>query len=566
MSTPQTTIHICSGVRLNSRYEHSAYFPNKTAQLAYFSGKEVKTLPAYSFVRRSWALKVDAEYTDAVKWNYLFFRYPSDAKYYFYFINKVEYINDNTVELTLELDLLQTYLFDVELLPSFIEREHVTDDTLGLHTLDEGLETGEYQDFNEQEVGGGEGATKGNVILILSTFNPQTTTSEENAYTAGGIYNGIYSGLGLYAVAVEDADFLTEKLDTLSELNLIDGIVTMWMYPKTMVQLAGEQTWESELWCKNVAGVGNAKSYNVSVKRYFEAYEFNEDTQIFDDVSYHPKNNKTLTYPYNFLYVTNNAGAHAEFRLERFSDPSGDYQQFNLIGGLSPDSSVRLLPDRYNGVASTKMINDYGLTLAPYPTCAWNADAYKLWLAQNQYSQDTAKTSAGLSIAGGSLAAGAGIAMALLASGPAGIVGGIGAIASGAISAISGANQLKSVIGREEVAASQPDQARGSYSSTINAANGLQCFTVIQKQVTPEHARIIDNYFTMYGYKVARTGVPSIKNRKCFTYVKTAGCHAVASITNEDIVKIESIYDRGVTWWDVANCEIGNYAADNPTL
>ena len=44
----------------------------------------------------------------------------------------------------IETDVWQSWMFDITFKNSFIEREHVNDDTFGLHTVPEGLDTGEY--------------------------------------------------------------------------------------------------------------------------------------------------------------------------------------------------------------------------------------------------------------------------------------------------------------------------------------------------------------------------------------------------------------------------------------
>ena len=56
----------------------------------------------------------------------------------------MEYVNDNMTDVYIKLDVFQTYQFDFQYKKCFVEREHVNDDTVGLHTVPENLETGEY--------------------------------------------------------------------------------------------------------------------------------------------------------------------------------------------------------------------------------------------------------------------------------------------------------------------------------------------------------------------------------------------------------------------------------------
>ena len=56
----------------------------------------------------------------------------------------MKYVNDEMTDIYINLDVFQTYQFDFIYKKSFVEREHVNNDSVGLHTVPEGLETGEY--------------------------------------------------------------------------------------------------------------------------------------------------------------------------------------------------------------------------------------------------------------------------------------------------------------------------------------------------------------------------------------------------------------------------------------
>ena len=541
MSTPEINIYLCSGVRLNSSYNHSIYFEDRAKQRAYFSGKVVKTLTAYSYVRRSWTLKVEATLIEAVKWNYLFFHYPDDDRYYYYFINKVEYVNDSTVELTLELDLLQTYLFDVSFGDCLIEREHVDDDTIGKHTVSEGLDAGELR-YKESHF---LTDLTDYVIMIMATFNPMTVTSSASAVTGGDIYGNVYSALGIYAVPYDKRDHLSNKLSRLSEWKLIDGIVSMWVFPKALIKLEGDQQWTDDIWCFNV---GNTKDKN---------YKFAFSRAIG---GYTAKNRKLYTYPFNLIEVSNNCGSSVTYRFEYLMDDDGAIS-FDVYSALSPDSGMRCVPSNYLDGAFANG-NDHSINLPAFPTCAWSSDTYKIWLAQNQHSVETQKATSIVGAAAGAASIIGGVAM--IATG-AGAAVGAGMVGGGVLGIVNSGIQYQDAIATQDSAEKSSPQAHGNFSPTINAAVGFHTFTIAQRQITVERAKIIDDYFTVYGYKVNRIGKPPKHNRKAFTYVKTIGCHAYGNITNEDITKIQSIYDNGITWW-VNGDQIGNYSLDNATL
>lgn len=528
MSTPQSTIYICSGVKLNSRYEHSIYFGSAAAQQEFFSGKVVKTLAAYSYLRKSWPLKVEATMEQAKTWNYLYFRNSSTGKLYYYFINNVEYINDLTVELTLELDVIQTYLFDFELLPCFVERHHTLTDEPGEHTVDEGLELGELYDNSRTEIRPGEMC-----IMVMSTINPAATSEETAVPALPYRYNGIFSGVKIFAIDGKDWAAWGEQLETLDEIGKAEAIVAMWMYPKSLVKLGGEDTWNN----------GNLVHVVERAVTHEDGEDWTLDSYRETLNGYTPKNKKLHTFPFQFLYVTNNQGNSAAFHYERFE---GDPPCFALSGALTPDGGVRLTPVNYNG-----LVHNYkdGLTMTGYPTCAWDSDIYKMWLAQNQNSQNYNMLTGGLKVAGGIIG---GIATAFT---------GVGA-AVGLGTAVSGAMQIGNALAQKADKSIEPPQAKGNFSTSVNITNDMQSFSVYERCVNAERARIIDDYFTMYGYKVNKVYAPALCNRPFFTYVKTVGCHIRANMCNEDAVKVESIFDNGITFWVDGN-KIADYSVDN---
>lgn len=528
MSKPLSTVYICSGVMINNRYEHSIYFHSGDAQASYFAGKVVKTYQAYTFLRKSWPLKVEATMEEAATWTYLYFRNGNTGKTYYYFINNIEYINDHTVELALELDVLQTYAFDVEMRPCFIERTHVSDDSIGANTQDEGLDTGELNsalitttvDIKEM------------CILVLSTIILNGTSKETTINAYGNVYGNVFSGLCITAVEMTDWAEFSRQLDNLSEWGKIDGIVSMWMYPKALVKLGGESTWGDGILSKTVSGV---KTLFVDVDK--------PANMAFE--SYTPRNKKMYCYPYNFMYATNNAGSSAVYHFERFTATDGPYV-FSLHGALAPDAGVMMNAQGYLPGTTAD-----GLMMGAYPSCAWDSDTYKIWLAQNQNTHNLVNNQAQIKMVGGVVTTAGGL-----------LTGNLGAAAGGAGMIYSGATDIANLLATKADRAIEPPQAKGNFSASINLANSLHQYSFYRKFCTAEYARRIDDYFTMYGYKVNRIDTPSRRRRRGFTYVKTIGAKAKGNLCTEDATKIETIYNNGITWW-VNGDVIGNYTQNN---
>lgn len=542
MSAPQSVIHICAGVRLDNRYEHTIYFATAEAQQEFFAGKVVKTFSAYSFLRKSWNIKVQATLHEARSWNYLFFRNGTGQKVYYYFINNIEYINESTVELALEMDVIQTHLFNFQLLPCFVERQHTVSDEIGEHTVDEGLEVGEMTSKKKVTLDPGRLC-----IMVMCTTNPNAVTKEQAVNALPYMYNRVFSGVKIWAISPDKWQAWANQLENLDGIGKTDAIVAMWMYPMGLVTLGGEATW-------NDADIASPVEGAVSMDSNILTHS--AGTMPTDLDGYTPRNNKLFCYPYNFLYCTNNQGSSAVYRYERFSD---GLNRFVMSGSLAPDGGVHLTPLNYNGLAQNY---HEGMTLGNFPTCAWDSDVYKLWLAQNQGSNFMGMATGALKIVGG--VAGAVASAGLIPTGV-GAVPGVAGAGAGIATAVSGAQQIAGMLAQAHDKEIVPAQAKGGFSSSVNITNNQHAFTMYFKTLTAEMARIIDNYFTLYGYKLNRVFTPNIHARKSYTYVKTVGCQIQGGMCTEEMVKIEAIFDKGITFWTNGN-KIADYSQDNSCL
>ena len=67
--------------------------------------------------------------------------------------------------------------------------------------------------------------------------------------------------------------------------------------------------------------------------------------------------------------------------------------------------------------------------------------------------------------------------------------------------------------------------------------------------IKKEYARIIDNYFSMFGYKINRVKVPNITGRSNWNYVKTINCNFDGNIPQTDLNIIRAMFNNGVTLW-----------------
>ena len=115
-----------------------------------------------------------------------------------------------------------------------------------------------------------------------------------------------------------------------------------------------------------------------------------------------------------------------------------------------------------------------------------------------------------------------------------------------------------------------PDNLGGSISDQpmLNRMNEVG-FTIYDMGIRGRDAKIIDDFFTRYGYAVKRVKLPNIEGeplqnlRPHWNYIKTRGAtFSYEYVPSVYLEKIKSVYDKGITVW-LSLSEVGDYSRDN---
>ena len=529
--TPNTDLYLLK-VPLEIDSVNQLTFANKTAQYNYFNSLPKLEVEDYTYQRKDGTIRFEAQYDDILTYNYVMYRNTEyNDKWFYAYIENIEYLNDNVTAISIKTDVWQTWQFDLEYKPVFVEREHVNDDTVGIHTVPENLELGEYEivDLRNSPLWETD-APSGDWIpcFCVSEFPSDVDNLGTNGEVQGstGLIGGVFNSLHFFATHTLLAGrHIIDIYDNDSEVTS-DAIKNIYMIPRCCVDV--RQT--------NVTTVHGYAMY--AVKNFYESelYQLQQPSVLAGD--YHPVNNKLLTYPFSYFYVSNKSGEDITYRYEDFpfeTIAGNTARTISYKKAIVPSASLsaKLYFTNYKGYADssaygTKMYS-YGINYGKVPVCAWTTDYYTNWLTQNGVN-------VGLSIA--SSVANMGIATLT--------TGGIGLAASAISTGFSIANTLAEV----HKAAVTPPQAHGD----INTGDFNYCFTrnsisFYEMSIRPEMAAIIDSYFSMYGYKVSAVKIPNITGRRNWNYVKTIGCYIEADIPQGDLEEIKQLFNNGVTFW-----------------
>ena len=572
MIVPNSEVYILKNVPLEPSFDHTIWFDSPEQQATAFTTYAL----AFYFNKVSYQryprpyITLDKTADDLFNCNYMMFRNTAyGTKWFYAFITQIEYISNTTSRIYYTIDPMQTYLFDVKVGECFVEREHAMTDAIGDNLNPESFELGEYvydADYFPDIF------LKTNyAICILATWK---AVYEDNKWIikdastggVGGVDSGIYTGLtkNLFnydpsnpKACVQDANAVIEAA---TKANKADGIVSITMYPKFFINwsITGD------------LATGLVPHTVDSIPAF---------TGTFD--GYKPKNNKLYTDPFCGVYVDNLQGNAANYAYEYFKDRK---PVFNIVGAVNGNLECASIPVNYKGLPTNFQES---LIMGGFPQCAWNVDTFKAWIAQNKYAiaagvANTAISTAarvGAAVATGGLSE---IAAAPAAAGtnvvsfpnayqpPTG--GGSGGGITGA--AINGSsnilNDTINLVAQVKTASTQPNHARGQQSSSVFCAMGYQGFHYMPYRIQGQFAKIVDDFFSMYGYKTNRLKVPNRNGRKAWNYVKTCGCNLTGSAPADVTAALVSIYDRGITFWRCTDLSagnpftrVGNYSLDN---
>ena len=145
MAAPYITKVYLLDVPLENDYKNTLYFTSKANQQAYFQNNIVKSYTDFSYQRKDKLIRIPEIYDNLFNCNYVMYQNSNYSNKWFYaFITKMEYVNDGLTNVYIETDVMQTWAFDYDVKSSFVEREHVSDDTVGINTVPENVELGEY--------------------------------------------------------------------------------------------------------------------------------------------------------------------------------------------------------------------------------------------------------------------------------------------------------------------------------------------------------------------------------------------------------------------------------------
>lgn len=486
-------------------------FSNVSAQTTYFQSLPYIYENDMTYVRKDGVIRIgtsdSVKYEDILEYNYCMYQNTHyENKWFYAYVTKVEYINDGRCDVTIETDAFQTWQFDLVYKNSFIEREHVNDDTRGAHTVPEGVELGEYiengYDYTDE--------VDETAFIVASTTDLGGGTSRSATNVCGIPYPGYLFVCKKTGTGSANSAF-THLKDTLN--NFTSGaeknIYAVYVVPSLSVTGVGD------------SGVEQFPDMSGPI---LVELEYNKPTALN---GYTPKNNKLLTFPYMYALASNNNGNSTVLKWENWSGTNATFQICSIptVGG-----DTKLTPTSYE---TGNHYEEQSLVQGKYPTLAWSRDLFTSWASQNAAN----------------IGIGVGASVLQVVGGIAAISTGAGSVA-GATMVTSGISGILGSLGQIYQHSLDPVSAQGNVNAGgINVSLQRNGFYIYKMSIRNEYAGMIDNYFEHFGYKVNRMGTPHIHARTYWDYCKTIDVNLSGAIPEEDMTKLRNLFNTGCTFW-----------------
>ena len=580
----QTNIILLAGVPLSPDYENTVKFTTLAEQQQAFQNVTIKRVYSANSYQRSGSGRLRiAELADNLyRYNYLMFEnYTSGEspnysdKWFYCFITDIIYINDHTTEIVYEIDVMQTFMFDYVLGMCYVEREHTLTDYMGEHIVEEKIDIPE---------------------CIMQNYTNKFMLDEDRDLMR--VYFYYVPNDEIISSLPQDLDQLGYPVTSISTITpwdesycyYSDGnyIGTAWTF--LYYDNRSPNTTKNNI-SKVIQKLIDIEAQIVSIEirprinPFYNGFTYAPATSFRDTygTSYTPKNKKLYTYPYRYISVTNHQGGWINYKLEDFSTGTTETAvptlSFNVEETALPTYSLYLYPD---SVDYYKPWIENGISVSNTRFVQWNEDSFSKWWEQNKTSYVTGIASqiinSGISIVGASQ--GALYANALYTrSGANGnstkayIHAQQGVAASQLTEASVGAGILEGImsdISAYSSAKNTPDNLGGNLSNSpiLNKLNSVG-FTVYDMGLRGRDAKIVDDFFTKYGYSIKRVKIPNIESspvqnlRPHWNYIKTIGAELSYDYVPANYAEqIKKIYDNGITFW-MSLSEVGDYSRDN---
>lgn len=578
-------IILCNNINVDRDYKNVLNY-TESQMVNLCRTNAIKSANDYSFIRPQNTIFVEIPYSDALQSTYIAFQNSDYSnKWFFGWIDDVILSSNGACEIKYTIDAWSTWFSYWIPKSCWVNREHVNDDTIGLNTIPENLaveevvqenlveETAVYGWQNQYgDLSGYYVVMETNWLIKDNSHGSLISIGEGTQYDGVAVHNNVVSGNQYVVFPINSIGNYANVSLYIMRTNYdkhIEDIKNIFIVPRALLADSDLSELPHTAWVVKKDVDTQFQFYTLRTYSEFPKKFNTIVNKLTAFTDYTPKNNKCFVYPYNYILLSNNNGSHNIYKYENFNSENCVFEnQLALTKGVSG----RIVPKNYKGMSYA---DDESLAIGKYPLGSWSSDAYINWLTTNgvnlavKIGVGALGAAAGIGLiaaTGGAAAAGAAALGETALAGAAGSAVANTGVAIGN-AAISTASSIAGGIGEFVGAKILPNIEGGQATGDILWAANRNVPSFRQMRAKTEYLRIIDEYFTRFGYKINRLKVPNITGRRYWNYVEIASTEDIISgnVPTKFAEIINGACRNGVTIWH-DNENVGNYLLDNEII
>jgi hypothetical protein len=506
---------------------HTISFSNNGERDAWFDGRDKTEYPDMVYIRQE-GIQVDVNLDTARQWNFGYYQNESSDRIYFR-VTDLKYINENNTLITIEKDVLLTYLPESTMQPSFIERSNDQPTTIFDNDVPEiqyhGGFTYTQLDFfgTLQEhsyflqVSGG--SEPDDQYVATTLFQPKNFDNDSDNDIVYGSMFRVFPGT--------DSGSCVDFLSPYMEKGTGDRIVSAGTIPTADVSYS-----------ENVEAptLGLPGQLNAYVQGVRQTKTVSVSTGINTRIA---KDNVTIVIAEmdNFanqieIPITELSGS--SIQLVSVSDPISQQRHYAMLSGADGSNELKYRITINTGATLPSMNLPY-------------------YMAVRNIETDLGAQQLNNLIGGGSSAisgAATGAAGGAVVGGPAGaIAGAVAGVAGAALSTATSAiqNQVSANAALEKAKRMTPTVSGTptGFGVFANRAIGVNIFI---KEPSGSGLSQLEDYYRFFGYNKSRILTPNVKSGTHFYIGNVNGNFPKASAMDATVIR--SLFSSGVWIWE----------------
>lgn len=531
---PNTTLYV-GVVPWNSDLKNVQSYNSRAEQISTIQGLLRHKYEHINIIRRDSDLILKGVNEDLTQCNYLMYQNKDISdKWYFAFIDNVQYNSLNSVIISHTIDVWQTYQFDITYYKNLILRAHVAKsaDTVGRWLAPEPISVA--PEFER----------KHNVFNNLS-WVPQYvlhSTSVFNNSTKKYEYKGNGTGATLsaeYGIFVDDDDDVQTVVKNYGKLSAAEALKSNDddEYSNWIADLLTGQTIDKAVKLISTTSISQLQDHRNELIGLYAIPAW-----VHDGTNKYATNNIKKKEVTVVLPTTTLACGYTPRNKKMLSSLCKAYLFYNENGFKLP-----LKPELFTSgspsftVKSTELsTNGFILQIGSYAdyTAKTNKISYR---CENRLGYDA---NTGLDKVLNTLTSAVGVVNAVGSVASQAFAGNVGGAVQGAVGAVQQSINMIDALGQRGVSTG----ASGDIMS-ITENRAMPVFADVSP--TEAQCRYIDDYLDVYGYAINEIGKIStyMKNRSNWNYIQVANCNIKVSAPNDDVNKLKQMFESGVTIW-----------------